>query len=432
MGSIKVSSDNTPKLIASLKLLVLTLIQSFLLLLLKFYGVWLGWLDNLIYVLNLYRGKDRPRFFSDGWGNNEKLEQAIHLYDQSSEESCAKQCIDCIATIQWFDGTEYVDDFQRGINTSEDEDITLKQARFLSPLKDLLPQESKYCYFCYLYLNSFDIDRPPVTTMMLPCTGETGPEGREHIAKKLARKHGWTSIIMNAPYYGVRSPGNQQEHFIRTVSDFLLQSIAIIQETAVLSRHILDKGCFVVSSTASSPTSSPFICIAGFSWGASMAVCSSAAAVNWGGDGRRIACVPYVGSATPAVLVAGALNSYVDYNAIRRGDETDDEVKNHLHGVLSEAQISQMADKMLMKACGGGIHKIAAVAAATMLNDQIVTLEYSTRLKDQLHRLSDNVSTYWLPGGHVVALLLRGIFQTRAIENAVITMQENYVSKKRT
>lgn len=179
-------------------------------------------------------------------------------------------------------------------------------------------------------------DKPGVFIVMLPATGEVYLSTRLRMARRLAQKFGWSSIIMTAPYYGVRKPKSQTLFFIDSVKDVLLQSQAIVEESAALSLYLLKKKNKkgILDSK---------VYFSGFSYGGAMASCASTFALATGGDGRRLACASYVGSASPVCLVDGVLESSIDWSALKpKHDVNERQVETHakLYKIFNETQLS--------------------------------------------------------------------------------------------
>lgn len=245
---------------------------------------------------------------------------------------------------------------------------------------------------------------------MFPATGEMGEGTRLAMAKRLANQHGWSTIILTAPFYGKRKPASQRLFFIDTVTDILLQSEAIIEEGMMLTAWLLNK-----SSTA-------LVCHSGFSYGAAMASCTSAMSLAGGLDGNRIACAPYAGSSSPSVLVDGVLENGVDWKALATTKKGDDmynsrggynTTRKKLYDLFDETQLSVLANKAAQR-------KIAVTRAISFSNDGFIQPKYSMALKSQLDPISSrSVNLKWYPGGHAFAALIRPYLHRRLVEDSV-------------
>ena len=82
--------------------------------------------------------------------------------------------------------------------------VTLRPRSFPSPLAHLLPPESRDCQF--LLVEPISTSKRSTYIVMLPATGEMGKRERLTMAQRLARQHGWVSIIVTAPFYAQRAP----------------------------------------------------------------------------------------------------------------------------------------------------------------------------------------------------------------------------------
>ncbi|KAL3907715.1 MAG: hypothetical protein SGPRY_010074, partial [Prymnesium sp.] len=119
---------------------------------------------------------------------------------------------------------------------------------FESPAHARLPPEAQMCRFAFVSPQSESgqplvwpcspeeggeggagESRPTAIVLLLPSTGEQGKQGRLALASKLAREHGYCSLVITAPWYAARKPASQQMHYIQTVESFLEQSTIIIQ-----------------------------------------------------------------------------------------------------------------------------------------------------------------------------------------------------------
>ncbi len=280
-----------------------------------------------------------------------------------------------------------------------------------------------------------------------------GKRDRLNMATTLATRHGWCSIIVTAPLYGARKPPLQQSWFIDTVSDYLLQSQAMMEEAAALMLY-----CLQLSSPASHKQ--PHVCLTGFSWGAAMAGCASCIALlplvgTTSTASTRIACVSYMGSSTPAVLSDGLLQDMIDWPALMGStssphhhhhqehhsggvdtcpttmadDELLEEAKKKLHSVFQDFNLTELLE-MLQKRRQNAPQPsrsngcLGALQVVAMQHDHFIRRPWSEAFIADMNQLVHVPTTtqfpvQWLMGGHVVAALVRSRYQTRAIETAV-------------
>ena len=396
-------------------------------------GWFLGLMDSVFHLLRLL--PFRPKFFREGWGRDlqavyGKQEELLNDLQRNGGADCCLRA----NKIEWEDPTL----MQGG--------VSLRKGTFRSPCADLLPPSSKYCQFYEVSPNSShqhetkqrngddrahhhdddDDDEPRVYVILLPATGEMGKRARLETAKYLATTHGWCSLIVTAPFYASRKPASQRLFFLDTVSDLQLQSLAVMFEAATLATHFL-------SSYAGS-----YVCISGFSWGGAMSACATTLALlgaGAGGDGGsirdddrnlplqdRIACVPYVGSASPAVLVDGILEQSIDWNMLK-GDG-----REQLWREFYKTQLTTLSSRLPDAA----VRKAALCHAVVATHDQFITQRYVDEFLVQLSTMSHQVSTQRLPGGHITAMLARPWVQRNAIVAAIkeLTMGKLVSSSK--
>mmetsp|Transcript_22571 Transcript_22571/g.41990 ORF Transcript_22571/g.41990 Transcript_22571/m.41990 type:complete len:366 (-) Transcript_22571:797-1894(-) len=349
----------------------------------------LGIPDRLFPLLNSFPGG--PKFFSQGYGNPKIFfDRRSYILDSLRDETYDFQ-------MKGFELDE----------TQADSKIVMSKGKFLSPVANLLPKEAQTCHF--QLIEPVEDAKKEVYVIMFPSTGEMGGGSRRAMAKRLAQKYGWCTIILTAPFYGWRKPAAQKAFFIDRVTDILLQSEAVIEEGMLLTRWILQKD------------PSALVGHTGFSYGAAMASCTSAISLAAGMDGSRIACMPYVGSASPNVLADGVLESGIDWKALTySADEPYATTRKRLYDIFDETQL-----RVLAKHEHG---KIAVASGVSFSSDGFIQPKYSMALKSQLAAVTSSPPKLrWLPGGHAFAALVRPVVQTQLLEE---TMQELIQSKK--
>ena len=251
---------------------LLTKIQSWL----------IGMIDYSYLLITLYKGSKRPKYYRLGWGNLKEYRRVLKECMKSFEE--ADVPFDLHSKLEWEKKIEI-------------DGVQVTNGKFLSPLAKFLPKESSLCNVSLISpLPLEQSGSPTVYVVMLPATGEQCYTKRFEMASLLARERGYSSIIVCAPYYGLRRPLQQQEDYHDTVVDYLLMNISIMQEAALVVRHFSDKDPHALCA------------ITGFSWGGAMAATTSCIAAQWGVDYRKLACVPYAGAASPSGMVDGILD----------------------------------------------------------------------------------------------------------------------------
>lgn len=351
----------------------------------------LGLLDVSILLLRLM-GRKRPKFFSEGWGDllQQEEQQELLLKELAVDKAAARFNVD----IEWEE-------------TKNEPTVTIRKGSFVSPLASVLPKESHYCHFSVVTPRN----RTSASTtyiVMLPATGEVGSSARLRLAREFADEFGWSSCVVTAPYYGRRKPATQTLFLLNTVADLLMQGQVISQEAAILTRY------FLMDPSAK-------VCITGFSFGAAMAAVGSSVALVAGCDGKRLACVPYIGSASPAVFGDGVLRTSVDWSALR-GDTvaTTEQLRGDLFDELYKTQLSIITEHIPKS------NRIGVVRITASHHDHFIRRRYSHELIDQMEALRPMIKlpVEWLPGGHVVAAVLRPIYHRKAIMEAVKALQE--------
>jgi hypothetical protein len=366
----------------------------------------LGLVDHAFSFLRILGGPARPKFFSKGWGDLAvPLKVQTSFLDQLLAEKNEK-----IPTV-----FQLKNDQITWGKITEESSITIQRASFASPVADYLPEESKDCRFFMVRPTKNKQLNNDVYVVLLPATGETGKSTRLNMARFYAKEYGWSSIIITAPFYAARKPSQQELFLINTVSDLLLQSMAITQEAACLICYYLQQ------------SSRTKVCVTGFSWGGAMASTSTAAALLGGADGRRIACVPYVGSASPVCLADGILESSIDWKALKENKDIPDyQVRHQLFGEFNKAQLSVITD--YLKPLGKERStSVAVMRIVAMWDDYFIRRRHVDSFLVQLRDLSLDgcqMTVRWLPGGHVLAALLRPYFHRNAVADAMHTLQK--------
>ena len=165
-------------------------------------------------------------------------------------------------------------------------DTNVYDATFLSPLRLELPPNVK--------LGHIRLILPPVQklrglVLLTAATGEETYVGRERRFAKPLSKHGIGVLLLTVPFYGTRRPRGQVACYIRTVSEYMLQSLTTLLEGVSLLRWCRE-------TFKSTP-----LLVSGLSWGGGTSA-SIAIACR---DLERFACVPILGSTSPRAMVEG-------------------------------------------------------------------------------------------------------------------------------
>ena len=349
-------------------------------------GPLIGYLDQLYSYAVRFLAPKHFRFFSHGWGHPSIAFDAQEVF--------LRQCEKKILPLKNLDEVEWLDEEVQG-------HVVIKKGRFLSPLAQHLPGDTnKYAYF-YLVEPVKPLTKKTMT-IMCPATGEMGKRSRMPMAKRLASEQGCSSIILTAPYYGIRKPQDQTLWFINTVQDLLVQSLAIIAEASGLAALYAQQDYQ--------------ICLTGFSWGGAMCSVSAAAALLMGVDGPRLACVPYAGCASPKILADGILSHSIDYEALRRSsDESLDSISVSLQNMLGKMQLTTVTDRMT----NPSKQQLRVIRSVSMEHDRFIKKGYVQDFFRQLGGLCGKANFCMLPGGHVFAALARPFYHERAVVAAI-------------
>jgi hypothetical protein len=267
---------------------------------------------------------------------------------------------------------------------------------------------------------------PSTVIVLMPSTGEQDYTQRLPLAHSLVASKNAVCLLLMSPYYGDRRPPEQCRHFIGNVADFIMQSVAIGFEAAMLLEW-----AHTIFPHAS-------LCSTGFSWGGYM--CSAAGVIaarlfaakcnnNPTATPPRIAVVPYVGGGS-SVVVYGLLSGDVDWNVLchearRNGrDASLPAVRADLFRRLDNLNISRLVEQWQQAKrdgplCAGFVHSLVSVS---MSHDGFVRSEWSGDLLRTLKSSIDHrtyVRSYQHLGGHVVAFLRRAQHQLSAVHEAL-------------
>ena len=386
-----------------------------------------------------------PKFFHHGWGDLTVAYDAQETFLQRLEQ-------DDLSTITL--SNDQIK-FTEPTVVSGSKTVTIREGQFESPLAYLLPTESKKSLFYVVEpsssTSSSSSSKPKddLYVVMMPATGEQGKRERLQVATELATKYGWKSIIVIAPFYGRRKPksSSQRLFFLNTVSDALVQSIAVVQETTAITRYFLNKSS---SNNSSNPRK---VVLTGFSWGSAMSSLITTSLLMSGIDGRRIGHVPYVGSASPGVFVGGVLKNGIDWDALLIDTmerkffpnvTSIPELEAVMGHELNKTQLVDFIDRYQRKLSMmtpndvshdhpkklNGYHQPypSIVRMFCMKNDGFITPPYSRVYINHIEQLVQQAPASghhprsqcdyrmeWLSGGHVVAAMLRPFYQKRAI-----------------
>lgn len=234
---------------------------------------------------------------------------------------------------------------------------------------------------------------------------------RIFIAWYLAVFRGWNSIIMTFPLYGVRKPQSQNLLFFHTLAEGIAQHQGIVQETAGLARHFMNQ----------SPNAQ--VCFTGFSIGGGMSMYAAGLSLLAGGDGSRMAIVPYAGAVEPACVIEGQMSALVDWPSLQdpMDHPTRSDAERTVIGVLRDC--TSLFATGMQAIAKNGKNTIKSIRLVGMTHDHFIPRKYTEEMFLMTRSLGDtkllNISERWLPGGHILAALVRPFYHTVAIIEAV-------------
>jgi len=414
----------------------------------------LGWLDlsycffvALVDALELFlpNSAKKFRFFSKGWGN---LSLTGKTLDKAMYNLQNKDRFLHLSHIKWDDPKIFRPFCGSICRNGRAVALIVKVGRFESPIASLLPDESKQCVFHWV--QPLISGAPKQVVIMFPGTAEMGIVERLPMAKKLAVDYDMTSILIEAPYYGIRKPNDQTLWFLNTVADSFVQGHAIAFEGAALAMYCLDQ----------SPETQ--VCLTGFSWGAATAASVSQVVRLAGGDVSRIACVPYVGCGTGDPIQSGMLARSVHWNALYPGvnDEGDlpcnDSTNQRIHNAKKELNSwqekfdftalldtcqkqAQRAEQQQHSSSKADDKRIGIMRVVATQNDHFIPKRFLEHFSAQLEAImADDPSTSdqaaiddcpprfqvrWSRGGHLYAALSRYKYQRESVIEAMTALK---------
>lgn len=182
----------------------------------------------------IYRKLLLTKFFTRGWGKPENLKRIFNLRRQLSNRRTAAAL------------TSHETHGSRVEITSEEvrSDHVILEGHFLTPLvkylPGLLPKETEKAHFQAVLPLSFrdgsggSPSRQPIVVQYAG-TGDHFFWRRRHLmALPMIRERNIGSVILEAPFYGLRKPKDQFRSSLREVSDLFLMGACLILESAVL------------------------------------------------------------------------------------------------------------------------------------------------------------------------------------------------------
>ena len=369
----------------------------------------IGFFDYLYFPMRWFMGKNRPKFFRNGWGDNKKLEEAHGRF----KDLCFYPKEERLA-IDWTT--------EKKKSVGSGKFVYVASGRFTSPLALQLPPEARVCHVERVSCTPVDAEQNQSTgtsgiervAFFFPATGEQGRGGRVNLATDLAKNDGITSYIITAPFYQKRRPDGQKMHYVDNVADYILQSYAIVIEGVVLAKHVAKL------HSENAPKTPLHLFFTGYSWGGAMSSLSGSASAFSLREDRNcsVAVIPYCGSATPAPVTDGILAGDIDWAALKEGNEVYEETRQRLLKYFAAVNLKSLA--------GDGVTAhLDAVVMGSAQHDIFVIPSYSDQLREQLSDFmvdKDAIVHQWLVGGHVWAFLRRKSAQLPLVRQAVVML----------
>jgi len=293
-----------------------------------------------------------------------------------------------------------------------------------------LPEESKRCLFRVVAParsaaalrtlttteSSVEGDESPkAVIILLTSTGEQGSGPRVAVAKELARRLGFFSVVPTAPLYGRRRPKGQKRHYISTAAKILDQSTGVFTEAGSLACWCADRF----------PNAK--IIISGFSWGGAMCAGAAILGANWMRDDaqrHRLGAAPYVGAHSPEILVDSVIYHDIDWKSLALEAESLDDAENRLRAIFGKSSIAGLVadvNGVTLAQLDDESFKprryLQASHSVITLNDKFVSIPSMMRLHHGLVKACPEGKAKYteVVGGHLLAWLRRKTLQVDAI-----------------
>lgn len=407
-------------------------------------------------------GKSQPRFFPNGYGDIESFYKQQQTYlekDYGKQEQEVQTFQLRNHDIDWASESTIVVDGSK--------EIVVREGYFDSPMSDQLPEESKRCRFHIVEPQQADEGgnkgnrKNTMYIVMIAGTGETSKSVRLQQATALASNHGYTSLILNSAFYGIRKPAHQKSFFFSEVVDLLKHMESVKQEGAVLAKWILNEY---------HPETSR-VCFTGFSMGAGLACVCAAHCLRMGIEGKRLGVASFCPTSGSGALVSGLIRVLVDWDGDLNTDDQQNisssehttnstisndssepviaevkkkigrkerkrQAKAQLYEVLKQTSAFSLVGVPSPNGTGSGDHPVktnhnrsdglGVCTMAFMKNDRIITKEYRDDTIEFLRRFaspsSSGVEVDSLRGGHVAAAFKRQTAHIDLIERTCAKM----------
>eukprot|EP00931_Biecheleriopsis_adriatica_P103320 TRINITY_DN78170_c0_g1_i1.p1 TRINITY_DN78170_c0_g1~~TRINITY_DN78170_c0_g1_i1.p1 ORF type:complete len:226 (+),score=37.94 TRINITY_DN78170_c0_g1_i1:90-767(+) len=181
-------------------------------------------------------------------------------------------------------------------------------------------------------------------------------------------------------FYGSRKPKGQYLHYIRNVADFCHQSGSLLLEALLLLEW------------ATHQFPGAILGCTGISWGGAMASCLGSLARR-----HNLALIPCLPSASPDVLVTGALRGEVALDRLVGPELNQKDAEQMLLGLLTAMNT---ADLQKFTSAFGGQQGMKIGLQISALHDDFVPPSSGREAFENLQNLDSDAQLHWVAGGH--------------------------------
>jgi len=293
-------------------------------------------------------------------------------------------------------------------------EVLVDEGVWRSPLAGHLPEGAEDVHM--LFVRAAPTSQFPPTNCILlhmPCTGDEYYESRLATVALPLLEHGIGSIVLVPPLYGRRRPVGQLGYYADNVADYMIQSLAVILESAQLLRWMAQG-----FHDRQGDRHYTHLGVVGFSWGGAMA--ASAAVMSR----LRVACVPYIGLNSPQALSTGIIQWQLDWEKLMlERSHTREEAATEIEEVFRNITLER-----LLSTAPKPKQTIGSLVQVAAYSDYYVSVEDGQRLYDTLcqavepHGLAE---LEWMSGGHATAFLYMNTYFVAACVKAVSALDAN-------
>lgn len=361
-------------------------------------------LDSWYSAVVSLTGHSAARFFLQGWGTEAEIEACEACEERWDDILFQRQQMPDIhpevvkAAVQvwslpllilrWLAWLGCRHRLVQGANTTTAA-VVVSEYEFTSPAAEWLPHSAKQAHFQLVQ----PANGAPVNGVVvhLAATGDELYSWRRLLVADWLAAHGYASILLMIPLYGVRRDRGQVHSYPRTVFGYLGASAASMMEGAALATW--------ARSTFRVP-----VALTGVSYGGSMASCAAMAV-----DGP-LAVISCVGAASPEVLVSGSLSSRVAWESLHRHGEHDVPATQARLAQIMAARSAQRwldAPEFREASASRQAHGARFGHCIVAAHDKFVSVVSAVGLYTDMKSMfsGDQNSIEWVPGGHATTIL---------------------------